>query len=263
MAAYWGGTSSGLLNTPVGGQEPQQTQFPRFNFGAGSSNWNPYMPQSYAQQAGGQSSGAPGSSGILSGNSPASIGGQPVAGGVYTGGSGPGGMIVDNLFGSGPPKSGPQASNAAFGTNPAPAGTTPQSWQNFKFANPTSAFQENYNYLQGINPELATAYGASPFHNQEFKTGIDAMQHGGQAFNPEGNSWGDSMGNALINAYNPNGGNNAITQSLGLPSGWQSQFNPQMLGMDPSGKTMTINGQTYTLPQADAAYAQPKLWWQK
>ena len=217
---------------------------PRFAFG-GSAYQNPYVPQQQHQPPATSSGHARArrrraASGLLGGAI-----GQLQAGNVA------------GVFGAGAvPSTGPFASNAGFGTDPTQAGTTPQSWQNFQFQNPESDFQKNYNYLQSVDPELAAAYGTSPFHNQEYKAGIDTMQHG-TAMNAEGNSWGDSMGNALINAYNsPSPGGNAITQSLGLGSNWQPKYSPQWLGtmFGADGKTITAGGKTYTLPTADKSY---------
>lgn len=105
-------------------------------------------------------------------------------------------------------------------------------WQSFRFANPTEAWQQQFNALAAQDPMLAFAWGLSPqspYINQ-IKRAVDTQYMGGPV-NPEtGNSWANSIGNALINVFNEPGGAGASKTILGLPADWVPTSSPR----DPS-----------------------------
>lgn len=137
-AAYWNG-NNGLLGGAPGGQGTGAQipgQFPRFNFGSGSSGWNPYIPQSYAQPAQSQT--------------------PTATGGANGHDYGSGGTIVDNLFGQGGIGNVPQDTNPAWNQSSPGQGSLP--WQTYKFNDPTNSVQTNFNSLMQQNPTLAYKY---------------------------------------------------------------------------------------------------------
>ena len=97
-------------------------------------------------------------------------------------------------------------------------------WRDFTFQNPSSPFQQNFNYLAGINPDLAYNY---------------AWNSGGRL----NTQVTDSLKQALAAAgYNPN---TVINEILG------DGYAQRAVNIDPAtGGSVNWGGQSYNLPQA-------------
>lgn len=143
----------------------------------------------------------------------------------------------------------PATNNNNFGPTIPNQPTTNRSWQSFTFANPQSGFEQNFNYLAGIDPNLAFSYGLQPqAPGNVVKRGVDAYT-------------GSNIGNLLIGAFNePQAG--TTPSWLGVAQGWTPPKYGSQWNVDATGKGLTYGGKNYTLPWADTAYIPQTPWWQ-
>ena len=159
-----------------------------------------------------------------------------------------------------PPDSGQSVTPPPTVTTPPPPSVPPPPgtprWQQFRFSNPTTPDQQNFNYLAGIDPMAAFGYGfggtgagpiGSNFSN-ELRQAIDAYT-------------GDRTGGTsagILGIYH--GGvppTSQIGKSLGLTDA-NSGLQPGQMG---GGGQYTWNGQNYQLP-GQINWGQHMFWGQ-
>lgn len=262
-ATSYAGGAGGLLGTTGGGWTlPGKGQWNNQPYEYGPSDWRG-IPFSQRDLQGNMLSKYQNAVDQLqAARQPISIG-QPFARWAFGGGGGsgsggsdwrwPGGtgnppIAVDPSFPGVPPPTLPP--DNGFGpTTPTPA-TTGRSWQSFTFANPSSGFERNFNYLAGIDPMLAFSYGLSPQAQPNVvKRAVDAYT-------------GSNIGNVLTNQFNEPVPGSAQWNALGMAQGWTPPKASVDWSIDATGKGLTYGGKNYTLPWADTAYIPQTPWWQ-
>ena len=116
-------------------------------------------------------------------------------------------------------------------------------WTKFKFDQPTTPFQKNFNAIYAVDPMAAFAYGAQNNNSTEFKHAIDT-KFLGAPYGPSGNSWPNSVGNAIINSFIEPGGSAGSQSSLGLDF---SKTGAPQVTISVDGKIAYVNGRAVRL----------------
>ena len=187
--------------------------------------------------------------GLLPGHSPATIGGQPVAGGVNTQGSGPGGTEVDNLFGSEGVRSGPVDTNPAWDAGKIkPTQQIP--WHTYSFDKPANDVQVNFNALMKTNPIIAYKYLTTASGGNDMKT---LFAEKGQPMDTANYVANAFMEPRMVNAGTGgpgSGGNADFWEYLGLEPG----SIPWTLETGANNQIMAGGKSVGTLPVSDTWY---------
>ena len=126
-------------------------------------------------------------------------------------------------------------------TSPGTSATGSPSWLNFRFQNPTSPFQQNFNSLAGQDPNAAFSYGftgraGGAANSNDLRRALDAAGYNGAGV----------LGAYNRGSFDPTSG---MGQSIGMPADWQTPAG----SLDRSGGSFTLNGKSYALQNPEAA----------